>query len=128
VRSGDAVNLPGIDWRENGRTLLLALSTTCHFCTESGPFYRRIGEGRGDTRLVALFPQGVGEGRRYLRELGVEVNEVGQASLGDLGLSGAPTLIMVDGGGKVLKTWVGLLPSDAEKGVLDLLRPESARN
>src|ERR1019366_2243977 len=26
--------LPGVSWEKNGRTLVLALSTHCHFCTE----------------------------------------------------------------------------------------------
>ncbi|HEY9285591.1 MAG TPA: hypothetical protein VIP46_19225, partial [Pyrinomonadaceae bacterium] len=42
LQNGESINLPGIDWQKNGRTLLMALSTTCHFCTESGPFYQRL--------------------------------------------------------------------------------------
>ena len=60
----------------------------------------------GDTRLVAVFPQENGEGERYLSDLGVKVDEVEQASFGDLGISGTPTLILVDGGGKVVELLV----------------------
>lgn len=32
--------VPGVDWNKDGQTLLLALSTGCHYCTESAPFFR----------------------------------------------------------------------------------------
>src|SRR5712692_6123950 len=41
---GTKVDLAGIDWAKNNKTLLLVLSTTCHFCTENAPFYRQIVE------------------------------------------------------------------------------------
>jgi len=28
----------GVDWKNNQRTLVLAISTTCHYCTESAFF------------------------------------------------------------------------------------------
>ena len=126
IRNGDPINLHGIDWQKNGRTLLMALSTTCHFCTESGPFYQRLSKNRGDTNLVAVLPQDVSESQGYLKNLGVEVDEVKQVSLSDLGLRGTPTLILVDEGGKVLNTWVGVLRPDGENQLLDGLRLKRA--
>ena len=35
-------SLPGVDWAKNKRTLVLAISTKCHFCTESAPFFQLI--------------------------------------------------------------------------------------
>jgi hypothetical protein len=51
------ISLPGIDWQKNGRTLLLALSTTRHYCKESAPFYQRLAEKGENTRLIAVLPQ-----------------------------------------------------------------------
>jgi hypothetical protein len=76
LERGDVVAVPGIDWRKNGKTLLLALSTTSHFCTQSAPFYQRVVKECGDAQLVALLPQAVGEGRAYLEQLGVLVADV----------------------------------------------------
>jgi hypothetical protein len=86
TKRGDPVTLSGVDWQKNGRTLLLALSTTCHFCTQSGPFYQRIVKEHGNAQLVALVPQAVDEGQDYLKKLGVIIDDVRQVSLDSLGL------------------------------------------
>jgi hypothetical protein len=71
-------------------------------------------------------PQSAEEGRQYLKKLGVEVGEVRQVSMGALGLSGTPTLILVDGNGTVSNFWVGKLSQDGESDVLSYLRSERA--
>ncbi|HEX8150573.1 MAG TPA: hypothetical protein VF591_25540 [Pyrinomonadaceae bacterium] len=107
LKRGDAVAVLGIDWQKNGKTLLLALSTACHFCTESGPFYQRLVRERGETRLVALVPQAEEEGQAYLRGLGVGIDEVRHIGFRDMGLTGTPTLLLVDEKGVVSDVWVG---------------------
>jgi thioredoxin-related protein len=126
VQAGTELSIPGIDWAKNKRTLLLALSTTCHFCTESGPFYQRLVKGHGATQLIAVMPQAVEEGRQYLKKLGVEINEVKQVSMSTLGLSGTPTLVLVDNNGKVANVWVGALSPNMENEVLSQLQSERA--
>jgi hypothetical protein len=43
VAAGDHLaNLPGIDWSQHRRTLLLVLNTGCHFCQDSVPFYQKL--------------------------------------------------------------------------------------
>jgi hypothetical protein len=95
MQKGDIVNVPNVTWSQNGQTLLLALSTTCRFCTDSAAFYQRISREHGDTRLIALVPQDASEGEQYLAKLGVKVDEVRQASLGELGITGTPTLVLI---------------------------------
>jgi thioredoxin-related protein len=116
---GDKVNLPGIDWQKNGRTLILAVSSSCHFCTDSAPFYRRLVEERAATRLVAVLPQPSDEGKDYLSKHGVAVDEVRQASLDSIGVTGTPTLIMADSEGRVSGIWFGRLPPEKESEVLN---------
>ena len=61
-------SLPGVDWGKNGRTLVLAISTGCHFCTDSAPFFQRISKERpANTKLLAVLPQTADESRKYLR-------------------------------------------------------------
>jgi thioredoxin-related protein len=125
IAAGTKVSLPEIDWAKNNQTLLLVLSKGCHFCSESAPFYQRLVrdlEGRDSVRLVAVLPQDVSEGRKYLDELGVSVNEIKQSNLESLGVSGTPTLIMVNNEGVVTDSWVGKLPSDKESEVLGRLQ------
>ena len=35
---GSRISLPGLDWARRRATVVLVLSTACHFCTESAPF------------------------------------------------------------------------------------------
>lgn len=121
IRPGTKITLPGAAWEGNGRTLLLVLQKGCGFCTTSAPFYQRLvkeAAGRGDVRLVAVLPQGEDEGREYLKGLGVEIDDVRQASPSALGARGTPTLILVDSAGLVTDSWVGKLPPDREAEVL----------
>ncbi len=42
VAVGENVALQGVDWKANGASLVLAVSTQCHFCSESGSFYQHL--------------------------------------------------------------------------------------
>jgi peroxiredoxin len=121
-------SLPGVDWKKNGHTLILAISTRCHFCTESAPFFKRIENERAkDVKLVAVLPQPVEEARKYLDGEGVHVDEVRQASLQSIGVAGTPTLLLVDAGGKVSDVWRGKLQPDDEEKVIATLRDSVSR-
>ena len=125
IPPGTKLLLPGVDWKANGKTLVLALSTGCHFCTDSGAFYQRVAQERakaGNLRLVAVFPEPVPEGQKYLSNLGVTVDEVRQARLDSIGVAGTPTLIMADGEGSVLDSWRGRLPREKESEVFARLK------
>jgi len=121
IRPGAKLSLPGVDWSRSERTLLMVLSTNCGFCTESVPFYQRLARERGGARLVAVMPQPIGEAQKYLGEHSIAVDEVRQAAPNAVGVRGTPTLIMLDGTGSVLETWVGKLPPEKESEVLKRL-------
>jgi len=110
-----------IDWRQSKQTLLLAVSSNCHFCTESASFYKQLANARGQTRLIAVLPQPVNEGKRYLDGLGFAVDEVKQIPLGSIDVTGTPTILLVNQNGAVIKTWIGKLPQDQQDEVLKLL-------
>jgi hypothetical protein len=125
IQPGTKISLAGVDWKANGKTLVLALSTGCHFCTDSASFYQRVAQERAkanNIRLVAVFPESVSEGQKYLGNLGVTVDEVRQARLDSIGVSGTPTLIMTDGEGAVAESWRGKLPREKESEVFARLR------
>ena len=112
-------HLLGIDWAKNHRTLILAISTKCHFCTESGPFFHTLGVKAGkDVKMVAVLPQPVAESEQYLSRLDVQVDQVKQASLPSLGVRGTPTLLLVNDVGVVTHTWEGKLLPYQEAQVL----------
>jgi thioredoxin-related protein len=128
MQNGDNLNVPSLAWPQDRRTLLLAVSTTCHFCTDSAPFYQRISKDHGNAHLVALLPQDKLEAEKYLAKLGVKVDEIRQASLGELGITGTPTLALIDSSGKVLRTWEGVLTADKEQEVISQLKEETIRS
>jgi len=121
-------SLPGVDWGKNGRTLVLAISTRCHFCTDSAPFFKRIDKERPkDLKLVAVLPQPIEESRKYLDGEGVLVDEVRQAPPESIGVVGTPTLLLVDARGKVSDVWRGKLQPDDEEKVIAALRASASR-
>ena len=122
IHSGTQILLSGIDWAKNGRTLLMAVSDKCHFCSESASFYQRLAKERGKTQLVAVLPETEEEGKNYFAKLNVAVDDIKQVTLNSLGVRGTPTLILVDSNGTAVKSWAGKLPSDREAEVLASLQ------
>ena len=125
LRAGARLAVPGIDWTKNDRTLLMALSRGCHFCSASAPFYKKLTQelsARKDVGMVAAFPQPVDEAQNYLSTLGVSISDVRQLRLDSLGVLGTPTLILVNREGVVINAWRGQLPPDKEEEVLNQLK------
>jgi hypothetical protein len=125
VNTGAKLSLRDVDWSQSDQTLVLALSNSCHFCSESGPFYQRLAQSKGGTRLIAVLPQPVEDGQKYLDKLHVPVSEVRQLTLSDLGVEGTPTLLLVDKSGTVKNVWVGRLQIEQEAAVLEALQGRS---
>ena len=121
VAVGAKLSTLDIAWEKADQTLVLALSSSCHFCSESAPFYKRLILDKGSTRIVAVLPQPVEEAKGYLQRLGVSADEIRQLPLGDIGIRGTPTLLLVDASGIVKERWVGRLPTEQEASVLSAL-------
>ncbi len=122
IPAGTKLSVQDVDWAAKKRTMLMVLSNTCHFCTESADFYKKLAQERAkhdDARIIAVLPQDVGAGQAYLNKLGVPVDEVRQLSLDTIGVRATPTLILVDDKGVVTESWVGKLPAEKESEVLN---------
>jgi hypothetical protein len=111
-------HLVGVDWAKNHRTLVMAISTACHYCKDSVPFYHTLTTAGADVKIVAVLPQSVTEGQQYLSNGGVHVDDVKQVPLNSLGVTGTPTLMLVNDAGVVTDIWVGKLQPDQETKVL----------
>lgn len=85
IKVGTKLPLPNVDWSKSDKNPVLALSTSCHFCSESTPFYQKLAQQKaerpGNARLITIFPQTVDEANRYLSEHNILIDEVRQASL-----------------------------------------------
>jgi hypothetical protein len=107
---GKTIHVTGIDFPRQRASVLLVISKSCHFCEESLPFYRALAtETQGKVDLLAALPQPRPEAEAYLKEAGVPAAQVASAPPNDLGLSGTPTLVLLDRSGKVQEVWLGFL-------------------
>ena len=123
IQNGTKISVQGVDWSKSNRTILLVLSTKCHFCTDSAPFYQRIQQEKpNDLRLIAVLPQPIEDSRAYLTRLGISVSDVVQAPLSIVGVSGTPTVMLVDAQGQVNQSWVGKIAEPEEADVLTRIK------
>lgn len=129
IKVGTKLPLSDVDWSKSEKNLVLVLSTNCHFCSESTPFYQKLAQQkaqRGGVRLITVMPQTVNEAQHYLSEHNISVDEVRQTSLNTVNVRGTPTLIVVDNAGAVVQSWVGKLPPEKEAEVIARLFGESS--
>lgn len=123
IKPGQKINVEGIPFEDASRTILIAMQTTCRFCHESMPFYKRLVEEakRKNVKLVAVFPTDIKSSSEYLREFGIADLEVLQMPLTAISATGTPTLIIIDSNSEVLGAWVGKLTPSSEDEVLNQL-------
>lgn len=109
------------DWSSSRKTLVLYLSTTCHFCRESSPFYRQlVDKAKQDpnVRIVAIFPEGEDSAKDLLKKEGVQIDEVYSGSLESIGVIATPTIMLVNQDGTITDSWLGKLPAEKENDVV----------
>lgn len=123
ITLGSKFALKNVNWQANDKNLVFAVSTTCHFCTDSAGFYRKLVEAckQQHVHTIAVLPQTPTEAQAYLGGEGVSVDEIKQSDLPTLEVSGTPTLLLVDHAGAVKRVWVGKLPSNKEDEVMSTL-------
>lgn len=121
---GKNLVIPGVDLAQSDKTLIFALQPSCRFCTDSAPFYKRIAETNAVSKaqLVAVSPQSIGDTKAYLELLGVPIERIAQIKLNTIGVSGTPSLLLVNKSGSVTKAWVGRLSGVQEEEVLSSLQ------
>jgi hypothetical protein len=123
IPAGSQLNVPGVQWA--GRpTLFMGLAVTCRYCAASSPFYRELAasaQGRG-VRLIGVFPQSETEIQAYLASHDLKLIDARQGDFGRLGITATPTLVLTDGQGRVVRSWVGALSSAQEAEVFTALK------
>ena len=126
VTKGNHVALDGLtDKDKASRHLVLALSTTCHFCSESTPFYKqlvKVVSQQPNVKLLAVLPQSKDEASDYLQRSGIAIEDVRRANFASLHVEGTPTLILADSAGIAQRVWFGKLSPDQEQEVLTSIR------
>lgn len=123
LNNNSKIEIPDVQFSEYDKTLILALQTGCHFCSESAPFYQKLQEtvkGK-NIKLVAVLPSDVSSSQEYLKKLGLSNIEPKELPLNSLQVSGTPTLVLVNAKGEIIDSWVGKLNSEKESEVLNKL-------
>jgi len=117
---GKVLPLQGVDWSEHDTTVVVYLSTKCHFCTESSPFYQRLAlaQAKNNFKLIAVLPQNSDDAAKYLEANNIKVDRVLSSSLSSVGITGTPTLMLVSSSGVVFEFWRGKLDEKKEAAVL----------
>lgn len=109
------------------RALVVALSPTCKFCTESMPFYKRLIDERNEkgsnVKVIAAVPaeEAKEPERQTMEQTGVNPDQLVTVDFASIKVPGTPTILLVDDQGKVLDVWVGKLDERKEKEVLKKL-------
>jgi len=115
--------IPGLDWNQHRRTLLLVLNTGCHYCQDSVPFYQKLAQAQrpdgDDLEIVAVFPNEAEMVHQFIAHVGLSIRSVPSVALDRLRVDATPTLILVDQEGRIERAWVGILTSRQE---MDLLK------
>lgn len=118
VLVGKKINLPELQFPLQRNSLVLALSTTCHFCESSLPFYKTLAaEMQGKVDLIAVLPQSESEGQKYVEHASLPARVISK-NLMTLGVYGTPTVLLVDRTGKIQAEWQGLLDQKAQDEVI----------
>ena len=109
MQGSPPISLPGVEWAQQDRTLISAVSTTCGFVEIAG-FLATTRIGGQAYQLIALLAQEVEDGKQYLNKLGVPIQDVRRNNFGSLGIRAHPTLIFVDRKGLVGVILFGSVP------------------
>lgn len=119
LKVGSVIETAQGNWDKNKKKVLLAISPTCGFCRSSSTFYRTLIQNSptDQVQTIALIPSDVKDSLKPA-ELGIEqINLIDSRDLATIGVMATPTVIVLDGPGKVLASWTGKLSPEQEKEV-----------
>lgn len=111
--------IAGVDYGASKRTAVLFVRSTCHYCTESMPFYQSL--VKGGARIVAISGEPIESLDIYLHEHGLFIERATVERTSWPKLQGTPTLLIVDDAGRVVRSIVGMVAERDQQGVRDLL-------
>lgn len=124
IAVGERLNVPGVDWEQNQKSLVFFLMKDCVHCKSSAPFYKLLIEeaSKRNVKSLAILPNPVTEGEAYLKSLELPIENVQTASLSSYKIPGTPTVLFVDSHGIVKSAWFGSALG-REKEMRDQLAP-----
>ncbi|HKQ73916.1 MAG TPA: hypothetical protein VJ810_09335 [Blastocatellia bacterium] len=129
IKIGEVVKLPGSDTAEKQSaqvTLVMALSSHCVFCQASMPFYQKLSAFKNSSpehvRLATVMPESKEEAEAYLKQYDIAADLVPSTPISRIGVKGTPTLLLLDGESRLVRSWVGQLNNSQESDVVSQLQ------
>jgi len=119
---GKRLDITDHSWGARRATLVFALSTRCHFCSESADFYRKIvleviPAMPVSIGTVALMPESDTASLAYARDtLGIRFDKISHEVPHKI--VGTPTVLLVDQSGIVMNAWLGKLSAIQESELI----------
>src|SRR5579872_5610154 len=94
---GREMKLPGADWQAAPLSVLLQISSTCHYCNESMPFYRQLMASReaaaAKLPVIVASADAVAVIQKHLEDQQLAVDKILHVPLGAFG-TGTPTVYL----------------------------------
>ena len=117
---GKQINLSGVNWSTNSKTVLLAISSKCGYCTSSLPFYKKLSEtiSNSQSKLIVVFPEADTDGPKLLEENGVKAHKTINVDFKTINVTGTPTMFYLDASGLVTEAKIGKLTDLEETAFL----------
>ena len=109
ITKGEQLNVPGVDWEQNKKSLVFFLMKDCKYCKSSAPFYHQLIEdaSKRNVKWLAILPSSVEEGSKYVQSLELPIENVQTGSLSSYKIPGTPSVLFVDKQGIVKSVWIG---------------------
>ena len=110
---GTRMNVPNIDWEQNGKSLVFFLDKDCVHCTNSAAFYRQLIEeaSKRDVRSLAILQNPIEEAKQYVQSLKLPIENVQTGSMSSYRIPGVPSVVLLDNKGIVRSVWLGAKPT-----------------
>jgi len=125
-RAGEkAPAIPDVEYASSERSVVLFLSTTCHYCESSIPFYNKLArltqESHGKWKVLTLFAESKERVEEFRARLHLTAEALPGTEFRRFGVRSTPTAILVDRNGIIDRAWFGA--SDAvDADILAALR------
>lgn len=120
LAAGDRLGpIAGLDLTASPKTLVMAIQSSCHFCSESMAFYRELSKQKNHgIRLAVVAPDDSATARQYVGSHGFTPDVIASSDLPAIHVGGTPTLLLVNTAGVIERVWIGKLSAAREKEVL----------
>jgi hypothetical protein len=117
---GSKISIPGVSWKDDYCTVVLAVSTSCPYCRASSGFYESLVKSAsgGPFQVMAVIPEPMESARPLLSTIGIAtLPNVRQVDYSKIGISATPELFIVGKQGTVEAAWIGSLNAAQEAEV-----------